>query len=355
MQADDAYYMGLAIDEARRAAAAGEVPVGAVLVRPGGPGQADEILARAHNRPIGLNDPSAHAEMLALRVGAAALGNYRLDGCVLYVTLEPCAMCAQAALHARLARVVYGAAEPKTGAAGSVIDVLGHPALNHHTQVLGGVEEARCRALMQAFFAEQRRKAKAQAAPLRDDALRTPEAAFEPVWLALPGWRAHAHSTWAGHALAGLRLHWMAQRPARATSPAILFLHGPDGWWPQWAAVAEHMLEKGHRVLLPDLIGFGMSDKPKKPRWHTLERHAAIVSEWLLNLEGEEVAGCQIWTVSEQATLAQALCQRLGLDAASCVIQQPALPEGLPPDWRQLPYPDDGHRAALKAWPWPPA
>ena len=132
--------MRLALARARDAADAGEVPVGAVLVRRHG--QHIELLGAAHNQPIASHDPSAHAEMLALRQAAARLGNYRLDGCELFVTLEPCAMCAQAALHARVARVVFGAAEPKTGAAGSVVDLFGDSRLNHQTQVRAGVSSA---------------------------------------------------------------------------------------------------------------------------------------------------------------------------------------------------------------------
>jgi len=148
----DARYMALALAQAREAAAAGEVPVGAVLVRPGRGGAPDEVLAQAYNQPIASHDPTAHAEIVALRAAAAAVGNYRLDGCELYVTLEPCAMCAQALLHARIARVVYGAREPKTGADGSVVNVLRHPALNHHTAVEDGTEAVACAALMQAFL-----------------------------------------------------------------------------------------------------------------------------------------------------------------------------------------------------------
>ena len=124
---DDAHFMRLAIEQARLAAAAGEVPVGAVLVRAG------QVIATGRNAPIAGHDPTAHAEIAALRAGAAALGNYRLDGCTLYVTLEPCTMCAGAMLHARLARVVYGAADAKTGAAGSVANPFADPRLNHQT------------------------------------------------------------------------------------------------------------------------------------------------------------------------------------------------------------------------------
>lgn len=152
---DHSDFMRLALLEAARAGAAGEVPVGAVLVHEG------RVLASGFNQPIGLSDPSAHAEMRALRAAAAALGNYRLPGCELYVTLEPCAMCAGAILHARLARVVYAAGDPKTGAAGGVFDLFGYGQLNHQTEVVGGVLADEAGQLLRDFFAERRRAAKA--------------------------------------------------------------------------------------------------------------------------------------------------------------------------------------------------
>jgi tRNA(adenine34) deaminase len=146
--------MRLALDQARNAWLVGEVPVGAVLVRdtPGGL----QVVATGYNRPITGHDPTAHAEIVALRHAATLLGNYRLPECSLYVTLEPCAMCAMALLHARLKRVVYGAPDPKTGAAGSVLDLFGEPRLNHHTRLLGGVLAEDCGQVLRDFFAERR-------------------------------------------------------------------------------------------------------------------------------------------------------------------------------------------------------
>ena len=147
----DHRFMRLAQAAAEEARAAGEVPVGAVLVR------GDEVIATGFNHPIGAHDPSAHAEMAALRAGAEALGNYRLPGCELYVTLEPCLMCAGAIMHARIARVVFGAADQKTGACGGVVDAFANPRLNHHATVTGGVLAEECGAALRAFFAERRR------------------------------------------------------------------------------------------------------------------------------------------------------------------------------------------------------
>lgn len=147
----DVDFMQLALTQARAALARGEVPVGAVLV------QDDEVIAAAGNAPIGQCDPSAHAEILALRAAGRALGNYRLDGTVLYVTLEPCLMCASALVHARVRRVVFGAFDPKAGAAGGLIDAFALKGLNHRVDVFGGVREEECGALLSDFFASTRR------------------------------------------------------------------------------------------------------------------------------------------------------------------------------------------------------
>lgn len=147
----DEDYMRLALDEAQQAWREGEVPVGAVVVKDG------EVVGRGYNRPISSADPTAHAEIQALRDAARTLGNYRLVDCSLYVTLEPCAMCSGAILHARIARIVYGAADPKTGACGSVVDLFREDRLNHHTDVTPGVLAEECGGLLKAFFSERRR------------------------------------------------------------------------------------------------------------------------------------------------------------------------------------------------------
>ena len=139
-----------ALAEAAKAAAAGEVPVGAVMVRDGA------IIARGWNRPVSTSDPTAHAEIVALREAATALRNYRLPGCELYVTLEPCAMCVGAIVHARLSRVVYGTRDPKTGACGSIVDLPGIAHWNHHGAFTGGVLAAECGELLKRFFADRR-------------------------------------------------------------------------------------------------------------------------------------------------------------------------------------------------------
>jgi tRNA(adenine34) deaminase len=146
----DAEAMEAALAEARSAALAGEVPIGAVIVHNG------EIIARGQNSVLRSLDPTAHAEIVALRAGAAVLGNYRLQGCTLYVTLEPCAMCAGAMIHARIDRLVYAAADPKAGACGSVLSVLNHPQLNHQMQVEQGIAAEESAELLRSFFRERR-------------------------------------------------------------------------------------------------------------------------------------------------------------------------------------------------------
>ena len=146
----DTAWMELALEQARLAAEAGEVPVGALVIRDG------EIVAQGHNRNLLDHDPTAHAEIVALRQAAKRLGNHRLGGCTVYATIEPCSMCAGALIHARVARLVYGASDPKAGAAGSVLQVLNHPDLNHKIEVTAGILPERCSEILQEFFRRKR-------------------------------------------------------------------------------------------------------------------------------------------------------------------------------------------------------
>ena len=146
----DTDLMQIALDLAKQAAAKNEVPVGAIVVKDG------VVIGRGENAPIGLNDPTAHAEVIAMREAAQHLGNYRLVDCTLYVTLEPCAMCSGAMQHARIAKLVYGASDPKTGTCGSVVNLMAEPKLNHHCEVLGGVMADECGAILSGFFKTRR-------------------------------------------------------------------------------------------------------------------------------------------------------------------------------------------------------
>jgi tRNA(adenine34) deaminase len=179
----DEHAMRIALDQARNAWLVGEVPVGAVIMRDG------QVIATGYNRPITEHDPTAHAEIVALRHAATLLANYRLPECELFVTLEPCAMCAMALMHARFKRVVFGAADPKTGAAGSVVDLFAQPQLNHHTRHEGGVLADECGALLREFFAERRelyRQRRGAPAPAPADAAPIPAGEATEVSLPLP-------------------------------------------------------------------------------------------------------------------------------------------------------------------------
>jgi len=185
----DEQAMRLALDQAQNAWLVGEVPVGAVIVRDTPAGR--QVVATGYNRPITENDPTAHAEIVALRHAATLLANYRLPECELYVTLEPCAMCAMALMHARFKRVVFGAHDPKTGAAGSVVDLFANPQLNHHTQVAGGVLADECGRVLRDFFAERReqyRQRRGRAAEAADPGADAPDTipAGEAIELDLP-------------------------------------------------------------------------------------------------------------------------------------------------------------------------
>ncbi|MDZ7867268.1 tRNA adenosine(34) deaminase TadA [Acidovorax sp.] len=368
--------MRLALAEARAAAEAGEVPVGAVVVKNG------QVIATGRNAPVQANDPTAHAEIVALRAAAQHLGNYRLDGCTLYVTLEPCAMCSGAMLHARLDRVVYGATEPKTGAAGSVLDLFAHTAINHQTGVQGGVLATECSALLTGFFGARRSQQRADALarhPLRDDALRTPDAAFAN----LPGY------PWAPNyvsdlpSLAGLRMHYLDEGPQDAPR-TWLCLHGN----PAWSYLYRHMLPvwlaAGDRVVAPDLIGFGKSDKPKKEAAHRFEWHRQVLLELVerLNLQ-RTVLVVQDWGGILGLTVPMDCPERFdGLLVMNTLLAtgDVPLPQGFV-DWRAMcrdkplfgvgrllargnpqlspaecaaydaPFPDKGYRAALRAFP----
>jgi tRNA(adenine34) deaminase len=368
---NDDQAMALALAQARLAMDAGEVPVGAVVLRDG------VVVGVGRNAPIGAHDPTAHAEIVALRAAAAALGNYRLDGCELFVTLEPCAMCSGAMLHARLNRVVYGAAEPKTGAAGSVLNLFGLTQLNHQTTVRGGVQAEACSALLRGFF-QQRRAVGRPLHPLRDDALRTPDDRFRD----LPGY------PWSGRyvndlpSLAGLRMHYLDEGVTDA-APQLTFLclHGQQTWSYAYRDMLSIWTQAGHRVIAPDLIGFGRSDKPKKSQVHTLAWHQAVLHELTERLRlhdivlvGQGIGG--VIAASLQAQLAARCCGIAVVDAdrghAGLLVPDAV---ALPPAWSRTthdelasvwradidgadigqasawaaPFPDRGHRAGPMA------
>ena len=333
---NDAHWMRLALAQAELARDAGEVPVGAVVVKDG------VLIGSGRNAPLARHDPTAHAEVVALREAAQALGNYRLDGCELFVTLEPCAMCAGAMLHARLDRVVYGAADPRTGAAGSVLDLFSLGALNHRTRVTGGVLAPECAQPLQDFFRHRRSQLRASAQPLRDDALRTPAERFTPF-----AFDAGAEFDLSDlPSLAGLRLHGVDTGPAAQTR-AVVCLHG----WGQWGYVHRHTIaalraRPGLRVLVPDLIGFGRSDKPKREAIHSLAWHAGVLREWF-----DRLALAQVVLIAPQGSieLARALAAADPRRVAALVVAATRAAPALDDAWR-APFPDRGYEAALRAF-----
>ena len=284
---EDDTFMALALQEAQAAAAKGEVPVGAVVVKDG------VVIAVGRNSPIADHDPTAHAEIIALRAASKALGNYRLEGCELFVTLEPCAMCAGAMLHARLKRVVFGASDPKTGAAGSVTNLFTNLSLNHQTEVEGGVLADEASGMLQAFFQDKREVIKQEAKlkhPLRSDALRTPDAAFDD----LPGYPWPPHYVSNLPALEGLRLHYLDEGEAEVAIEAFgqttyLCLHGNPAWSYLYRKMIPVFLENESRVVAPDLIGFGKSDKPKKDAFHTFSWHRQVLIELIERLDLQNI------------------------------------------------------------------
>jgi tRNA(adenine34) deaminase len=382
--------MTQALAEARKAAVAGEVPVGAVVVKDG------QIIARAHNHPLTEHDPCGHAEIVALRAAGRSLGNYRLDGCIVYVTLEPCAMCAGALINARVSQVVFGAAEPKTGAAGSVIDLFANAQLNAHTAVQGGVMAQASADLLACFFKQQRHHhrevTRMTQSHLRTDALRTDDTRFAD----LPGYPWPPHYVSDLPSLDGLRMHYL-DVPGQGASPAAssgttsaityLCLHGNPTWSYLYRKMIPIFTAHGHRVVAPDLIGFGKSDKPKKDSAHQFDWHRQTLLELIERLDLQRIVlVVQDWGGLLGLTLPMAAPERyIGL-----LVMNTFLATGEPPfaplspgfiAWRDMcaknpafdiarlmarsnphlspteaaaymaPFPTPGHRAATRAFP----
>ena len=382
---EDDTFMTLALKEAQAAATKGEVPVGAVVVKDG------VVIAVGRNSPIADHDPTAHAEIAALRAAAKALGNYRLDGCELFVTLEPCAMCAGAMLHSRLKRVVFGAADPKTGAAGSATNLFNNLALNHQTEVEGGVLADEATRMLQRFFKDKREVIKQEAKlkhPLRRDALRTPNAAF----VNLPGYPWQPHYVSNLPALEGLRLHYLDEGEADVAIEAFgqttyFCLHGNPAWSYLYRKMIPTFLESGARVVAPDLIGFGKSDKPKKDAFHSFTWHRQVLIELIERLDLQNIVlVVQDWGGILGLTLPHEFYKKshrikglLVMNTTLATGDQPLTPGFL--DWREMcrknpefkidklfargnpqmspaecaaymaPFPEKGFRAATRAFP----
>jgi tRNA(adenine34) deaminase len=292
------------------------------------------------------SDPTAHAEVNAMRAAAKALGNYRLDDCTLYVTLEPCAMCSGALLHARFKRVVFGANEPKTGAVTSVVQLLDNPQLNHQTQWQGGVLANECASVLQGFFEQRRLSQQQNKTPLREDALRP----SENIWSAhaLPKEWSRFESQWPS--LNGLRLHWFDNRlPDAFNTPVTIYLHGLNNWSASYLA---HLKTTSNAVAL-DLPGFGLSDKPKKEAFHTLAWHVQVLNDFLNHISMHTNASAHHLMASPDMQPLMALLQQ-GLPELRIGYAPSASPSSK--EFEALlnaPYPDRGHLAgprALGAW-----
>ncbi len=254
-------------------------------------------------------------------------------------------MCAQAMLHARLKRVVYGAREPKTGAAGSVLDLFALHQLNHHTEVVGGVLAEECAEFLRDFFSRRRAQARQAAVPLPDHALRASPRRFDSAWQAYPALRAASHYEQKLPELEGLRLHGIDAGPA--TTRAWLALHGPGGWWPELARWAQQRVAAGERVLLPDLIGFGQSDKPKKASWHRLETHARILLAWAQSRGVENIYVTYAKTQKKLAEKIQEIGKEFILNSLPLSNTDSDI---LPKELSQAPYPDPGHQTGPHTW-----
>lgn len=275
----DSAWMKLAIEQAKLGALHGEVPVGAVVVKDG------VVIGRGYNRNIVDHDPSAHAEIVALREAALVVGNHRLEGCSLYVTLEPCAMCAGAICHSRIQHLVFGAFDPKGGAAGSVTNLFSIPTLNHHTGVTGGVLAEDASVLLQGFFKERRVAGQISRTPLREDALRTPDHCFAN----LPDYPWQPRYVHDLPSLAGLRMHYLDEGPRNAKQ-VFLCLHGNPAWSYLYRKMIPVWLAHGARVVAPDMIGFGRSDKPKDTGFHGFEKHRQILQDFVEYLDLQRVS-----------------------------------------------------------------
>jgi tRNA(adenine34) deaminase len=322
--------MGVALEQARLAQAVGEVPVGAAVFL------GERLIAKAHNLPVSSHNPCAHAEILALQEAGRQLGNYRLEGCTLFVTLEPCVMCAGAILNSRIKRLVFGATDERAGAAGSVINVFDNPSLNSHTQVQSGFMADDCAKPLVDFFKLRRVQSKVVREQtqqyLREDALR-------PEMLELK--RLMSHWQEAGlvsvyvndlSSHPGLRLHHWDMQAQKTCAPlptapdheqkTWLCLHGLGSSGAFFAPWAIERARLGERVLMPDLMGFGLSDHLRNAARFDLHAQVLLLEEWFDRMNLKRV---HLMSHDWSAQLALSLVPRLGSKVASWLCLNPNL------------------------------
>lgn len=340
------HYLRLALEQARLAQAAGEVPVGAVVVHQG------RVVGTGHNACIAQHDPSAHAEVLALRAAGQALGNYRLSDCDLYVSLEPCAMCAAAMAHARIRHVVYGAADDQAGAAGSRLNVLADAGFKHRTssqnaQDLAAIPatlKAELRQLLPDFFQAKRRHHAQRPWPLAPQALRSADLAQRPwpgptgaFFMGLapcPDWRLY---------------HWDLPATTDSPLPPLLLLHDADSQLADWASHLPQW-QGQRRILGLDLPGFGRSDKPKKAPADGVDFYLSVLRHYVQQQLGDAAAPLQLALLQPQHLLLPELARQLPQWLALAPLI--AAPSASPPDrpYADWPFADAGHRACQRAW-----
>ena len=328
----DETHMRVALQQAQVASQRGEVPVGAALYK------GETLIAQAHNSPIALCDPSAHAEILVLKEAAKVLGNYRLEDCTLYVTWEPCAMCAGAIFNARVREVVYATPDAKSGAAGSVIDLFANPRLNHHAQIRGGVLKQQSVSLLQDFFKEQRRLQRQEGEQLslflREDAIRKPMDS-------MPG--CHAPSCRSSHLVLtstpGMRLHYLhTHSKSEVALKTYVCLHGVNTCSSVFGPLFQNLCESGARVLAPDMMGYGGSDRFKKSQSYDFALAMRALLEWMDAKDLQEVTlithdASLVWALVLKALRPQQVVSVIALNP--CLKDEPGLvaPRGLYARW----------------------
>ncbi len=326
----DSAKMAIALEQAHFAQSMGEVPVGAAVFL------GEQLISKAHNMPVSTHNPCAHAEVLALQEAGRQLGNYRLEGCTLFVTLEPCVMCAGAILNSRIKQLVFGAKDERAGAAGSVLNVFENPLLNAHTEVKSGLMADDCAKPLVDFFKRRRVQTKVLREQtqqyLREDALRPEMHEFKR--LMLPWMQKGLVSSYINDlsSFAGLRLHhWDTQPQALGVSLQTRADHEPKAWvclhglgssgafFVPWAMERARM---GERVLMPDLIGFGLSDHLRSTARIDLQTQVLMLEEWFDRMDLQRV---QLVSHDWSAQLALALVPRLGSKVTSWVCINPNL------------------------------
>lgn len=282
--------MQLALEQAYVAEKLGEIPVGAVVLLDG------KVVGTGYNQTISESDPTAHAEVVAIRAAAKLLGNYRLDKCTLYVTLEPCTMCMGAIFHSRIAKVYFGAFDPKTGACGSVLNLPSDHRINHHCQVVGGVSQTQCGLQLSGYFERLRASKSLTRVPLREDALRLPHGALSSY---MGGVKSQPVDDL--KAANGLRIQiW--QNPASTSNPKnlVLCLHGATSWSYIYRAVLTADIPARTMVLALDFPGHGGSDKTKKGGEFEVANQLSIVNDLLVRFTASTIhllgqdTGCEL-------------------------------------------------------------